>query len=310
MRELKARRTLLSITVALFLVGGLIGCASTPFTVPELTAADKALEAARQAGKDKECPTEFNAAAKVVEEAHAVCTFCKRDEAIAKANRAIAMINALCPKKVVKAAPAPAPAPAPPPAAPAPMVSISADPGSVKQGQCATLSWSTSNASSASINQGVGSVDANGSRKVCPNDTTQYTITASGDGGTRDASTTVSVTRRVIDKMTIHVNFDFDKSTIRKADDADLQKAIDFIKKYPASKISLVGYTDSIGTPEYNQKLSERRAAAVKDYLASHGVEGSRIETSGRGENDPIADNKTAKGRFENRRVEVQILSD
>ena len=308
MRELKARRTLLSITVALFLVGGLIGCATT-FTVPELTKADQALEAARQAGKDKECPTEFNAAAKVVEEAHAVCTFCHRDEAIAKANRAIAMINALCPKKPV-AKVAPAPAPPPPPAAPAPMVSISADPGSVKQGQCATLSWSTSNASSASINQGLGSVDTNGSRKVCPTDTTQYTISASGDGGTRDASTTVSVTRKVIDKMTIHVNFDFDKSVVRKADDADLQKAIDFIKKYPRSNISLVGYTDSVGTHEYNLKLSMRRAAAVKDYLASHGIDGSRIETSGRGKADPIADNKTAKGRFENRRVEVQILSD
>jgi len=308
MREIKARKTLLSITVALFLVGGLIGCAST-YPPPELTNADKALEAARQAGKDKECPNEFNAAAKLVDEAHAVCTFCHRDEAIAKANRAIAMINALCPKKAAVAAPPPPPPP-PPPSAPAPRVSLSADPGSVNQGQCATLSWSTSNASSASINQGIGSVDTNGSRRVCPNDTTQYTVTASGEGGTRDASTTVTVTRKVIDKMTIHVNFDFNKSTIRKADDADLQKAIDFIKKYPASKISLVGYTDSIGTPAYNQKLSERRAAAVKDYLASHGIEGSRIEASGRGENDPIADNKTAKGRFENRRVEVQILSD
>ena len=309
MPELKVRRTLLSITVALLLVGGLIGCASTPFTVPELTAADQALAAARQAGKDRDCPNEYNAAAKLVEEAHAVCTFCKRDEAIAKANRAMAMIKALCPPKPATKA-APAPAPPPPPAAPAPAVSISADPGSVNQGQCATLSWSTSNASSASINQGLGSVDTNGSRRVCPNDTTQYTITASGDGGTRDASTTVAVHRKVLDKMTIHVNFDFDKSTIRKADDADLQKAIDFIKKYPGSKVSLVGYTDSIGTPQYNQKLSERRAAAVKNYLAAHGVDASRIEASGRGENDPIADNKTDKGRFENRRVEITILSD
>src|SRR5262245_51615495 len=116
MPELKLRRTLLSITVALFLVGGLIGCATT-FTVPELTAADKALEAARQAGKEKECPNEFNAAAKVVEEAHAVCTFCKRDEAIAKANRAMAMIKALCPPKPPAPKAAPAPAPPPPPAA-------------------------------------------------------------------------------------------------------------------------------------------------------------------------------------------------
>ena len=311
MLELKTRNVLLSITVAVFLVGGLIGCATT-YTCSELTAADQALEAARQAGKDKECPNEFNAAAKLIDEAHAVCNYCNRDEAIAKAKRAIEMINALCPKKpAVKAEPKPMPAPAPPPpAAPVPVVSISADPGLVRQGQCATLSWSTSNASSASINQGLGSVDTNGSRKVCPNDTTQYTITASGEGGSRDASTTVTVTRRVIDKMTIHVNFDFDKSVVRKTDDAELQKAIDFIKKYPGSRIALVGHTDSIGSDEYNLKLSVRRAVAVKDYLASHGIDGSRIEASGKGESEPIADNKTAKGRFENRRVEVQILSE
>jgi OOP family OmpA-OmpF porin len=120
----------------------------------------------------------------------------------------------------------------------------------------------------------------------------------------------VTVSSRIVDKLALHINFDFNKSTIKSEEDADLQKAIDFAKKYPAYKISLVGFTDSIGKPGYNQKLSERRAAAVKDYLVKHGVEASRIETSGRGENDPVADNKTDKGRAENRRVEISALSE
>jgi OOP family OmpA-OmpF porin len=160
-------------------------------------------------------------------------------------------------------------------------------------------------------------VDLGGSRQVCPGSNTQYTITAAGPGGSRTASTTVSVTPppppppKVIDRLTIHVNFDFDKAVIRPADQAELQKAVDFVKKYPGYKISLEGHTDSIGTEKYNQGLSERRAAAVKDYLLKEGVaDGQRIQTAGYGESRPIADNKTDKGRFENRRVEVLILSE
>jgi outer membrane protein OmpA-like peptidoglycan-associated protein len=115
---------------------------------------------------------------------------------------------------------------------------------------------------------------------------------------------------KVVDRLTLHVNFDTAKATIRKPDDADLQKAIDFIKKYPEAKISLVGYTDSRGSEEYNQGLSEKRADAVKTYLVNHGIDAARIQTSGRGEADPIGDNATEKGRFETRRVEILILSD
>ena len=77
---------------------------------------------------------------------------------------------------------------------PAPAVSFSAAPASVKQGQCATLTWSSTNASNVSIDQGVGKVDPSGSKQVCPASTTQYTISAAGEGGSRTASTTVSVT--------------------------------------------------------------------------------------------------------------------
>ncbi len=116
---------------------------------------------------------------------------------------------------------------------------------------------------------------------------------------------------KVIDKMTLQVFFDFDKSTLTEATLKELQKAVAFVKKYPGAKIRLDGYTDSIGTDAYNIKLSERRAAAVKDYLIKEaGVDSSKITAVGNGEADPVADNKTAGGRAKNRRVEISILSD
>jgi len=201
-------------------------------------------------------------------------------------------------------------------APPAPTVSLSANPAAIQQGQCATLVWTSANATSASIDQGVGTVDLSGLRQVCPGSTTQYTIAAVGEGGTREASTTVSVTApppapKVIDRLAIHVNFDFDKSAIRNADIAELQKAVEFVKKYPGYRISIEGHTDSMGTGQYNQRLSERRAAAVKEYLLKHGVaDGARTKSAGYGESRPVADNSTEQGRLENRRVEILILSD
>jgi OOP family OmpA-OmpF porin len=122
---------------------------------------------------------------------------------------------------------------------------------------------------------------------------------------------------KVIDRLTVHVNFDFDKSTIKKANEAELKKAIDFVRKYPGSKVRLEGYTDSKGTEEYNQKLSERRAEAVEQYLIKEGaVESSMISAKGYGESNPIAPNKTLdgkdnpEGRAENRRVEILIMSE
>jgi outer membrane protein OmpA-like peptidoglycan-associated protein len=116
---------------------------------------------------------------------------------------------------------------------------------------------------------------------------------------------------KVIDKMTLQVFFDFDKNILTEADLKELPKAVAFVKKYPGAKIRLDGYTDSIGTDEYNMKLSERRATAVKDYLIKEaGVSSSKITAVGHGEADPVADNKTEEGRAKNRRVEISILSD
>jgi outer membrane protein OmpA-like peptidoglycan-associated protein len=116
---------------------------------------------------------------------------------------------------------------------------------------------------------------------------------------------------KVIDKMTLQVLFDFDKSTFDEADRKELQKAVAFVKKYPGATIRLDGYTDNVGTQEYNLGLSERRAAAVRDYLIKEAdVNSSKITVVGHGEAYPVADNKTAEGRAQNRRVEISILSD
>ena len=287
----------------------------------ELPAADRAIAAAEQAGKDKECPAEFAAAKKARDDAYEIYWSCRTQEGIAKANEASALAKGLCPVKAapMKAAPveapppvAPAPPPPPPPP-PAPAVSLSANPPSVDPGKCATLSWSAENTSSATIDQGIGAVDQSGSRQVCPAETTLYTITAAGAGGTSTAKTTVTVNPppKPIDKLTVHINFDTGKSTIRKADQAELQKAIDFVKKYPKNKISVEGHTDNVGKDQYNQKLSEQRANAVKKYLVDKGAAtGDNVTAVGYGKTRPIADNATKEGKFQNRRVEIVILPE
>lgn len=280
----------------------------------ELPAADRAVEAARAAGKDKECPAEFQAAEKRRNEAYEIYWSCRTQEAIAKANEATGLANALCPKKPEPPKPA-AVAPPPPPAAPA--VSISANPAAIDAGKCTTLFWTAENASGVSIDQGIGSVGKSGSRQVCPPASTVYTVSATGDGGSKTASTAVTVNPppppapKVVDRLAVQVNFDTNKATIRKADQAELQKAIDFVKKYPGHAISVEGHTDSVGKDKANQALSEQRANAVKKYLVDKGAtSGDKIKAVGYGETRPIADNSTADGRFKNRRVEIVVLSE
>jgi len=308
---------------AFILIGGLMvaGCAGMEFAPKntiwyyhkELPAAEKAVEAARVAGKDKECPAEFNAAEKMKNDAYQTYWACRTKEAIAMANEAAGKANALCPKKVEAPKPAPvvvAPPPPPPPPPPlppppppqAPTAKISAASKYVYAGKCTTLSWSVQGADSGMIDQGIGGVGPSGSKEICPKATAKYTITATNPGG----SGTANVEIAVYQQTTLYVNFDSDKAEIRKADLPELQKAIDFVKKYPDTKISVVGYTDDTGPEAYNLKLSQKRAEAVRKYLVDSGVvKADMIRAEGRGEADPVADNKTKEGRFKNRRVEI-----
>ncbi len=235
----------LTASFLVLLMSLLVGCAGLEYSPDrhflyyhkELPAADRALEEAAKAGKNKECPGEYEAAEKMKQDAYGTYRACRTREGIEKANKAAAMANALCPEK--------AEAPKPPPAAPPP-VTVAPPPPAPK----------------------------------------------------------------VIDRLTVRVNFDSDKADIREADIPELRKAIDFVQKYPDHNIAVEGHTDDRGSATYNQALSERRAEAVKEYLLEHGVpRGDRIMATGYGETRPMADNGTAQGRFENRRVEILILS-
>jgi OOP family OmpA-OmpF porin len=102
--------------------------------------------------------------------------------------------------------------------------------------------------------------------------------------------------------------FDFDKSVLKPEGKAKLDDLVSKIKAINLEVIIAVGHTDSVGTDAYNQKLSVRRSEAVKAYLVSKGVEKNRVYTEGKGEKQPVADNKTAQGRAKNRRVEIEVV--
>jgi outer membrane protein OmpA-like peptidoglycan-associated protein len=103
------------------------------------------------------------------------------------------------------------------------------------------------------------------------------------------------------------VNFDFDKADIRPDAAVILDEAASLLNSSPSGSVQVAGHTDSVGADAYNQSLSERRAASVRDYLVAHGVAASRLSTVGYGESKPIASNDTADGRALNRRVELNL---
>jgi OmpA-OmpF porin, OOP family len=114
----------------------------------------------------------------------------------------------------------------------------------------------------------------------------------------------------VTEKVTFaaDVFFDFDKAVLKPEGKAKLDDLVAKLKPVALEVIIAIGHTDSIGTVAYNQKLSVRRAEAVKAHLVSKGIEPNRIYTEGKGKSQPIADNRTAEGRAKNRRVEIEVV--
>ena len=229
--------------------------------------------------------------------------------------------------------PPPPPAPAPRPTAPAAPVatSLAVTPPSASVNTSGTqqytatvrdaqgnamsgqnVSWSTANAS-------VATVSGSGLVRGLSAGSTTVTATSGGLNGT--ANVTVNrpapppppppAPARPRELFTLHgVHFEFDKAVLTKSAKDTLAAAVRYLKEHGDARVELQGHTDSKGTDEYNMKLSERRAEAVKAYLASQGIAASRMTTRGFGESQPVADNEVngkdnPKGRAENRRAVI-----
>lgn len=109
-------------------------------------------------------------------------------------------------------------------------------------------------------------------------------------------------------RVELDVKFDFDKAQVKQDSYSDIENLAEFMKQFPQTSTTVEGHTDSVGNDAYNQKLSERRAGAVRDVLVNqYGVDANRVNAVGYGEAHPVADNATSEGRAINRRVEAAV---
>jgi len=107
--------------------------------------------------------------------------------------------------------------------------------------------------------------------------------------------------------MTNQTAFETDSSSIKPGFNSTMDKVADVVVRYQKTTLTVVGHTDNVGTNDYNQKLSERRAHAVAEYLESRRVNGLRLALAGKGETQPVASNASESGRQANRRVEIYV---
>jgi len=313
------------------LAGSLSGCANlevntTRGNIPgyyirsEMQEADRAVEAARKAGKDQACPAEFKAAEDAKNNAYDVFRACHTEEGAALAKAATAKANALCPPASAPKASAPAPA--------TPTAALTIVPSTVIKGQSAALNWRSQNASKCDIQPGIGQVPPQGARSITPDGNTEYTISCSGEGGTATSSANVAViaakSAAVVEApkpvlsaaaekfcskpAVINVHFDTDKSDIKPQYDGELKAVGDFLKEFPKARGEISGHTDNVASKAYNDKLSQSRANSVKKYIVEKfGISADRITAKGYGFSKPVASNKTKEGKARNRRIEANF---
>lgn len=280
----------------------------------EMQEADRAVEAARRAGKDKICPAEFKAAEDAKNNAYDVFRACRTEEGAALAKQATQKANALCPPRPVAA-------------------TLSINPSSIRKGESARLSWTSENADECTIMPGIGKVQPQGSMMVTPGDTTSYTIVCTGTGGRADSASNIWVTApapapvvapapvesfqpkaapaKVCAPMTVNVQFDTNKAVIKPQYHDELKKLADVLNEFPKATVVIAGHTDSVGSKAANIRLSQRRAESVRSYLIKNfKIAPERLTVQGFGPTKPIADNRTAAGRQKNRRIEALFNCD
>ncbi len=218
---------------------------------------------------------------------------------------------------------------------PFPTATLSASPASITWGQESTLTWTSQNATNCEILPAIGSVQTQGSMAVKPNDTTLYSLNCKGEGGTAKSTADLAVTvpplvvvarpatvaaaaaavaaaERFCNKPArIMINFDVNKHDIKPQYHKELKTVGYFLTEFPTSHGEISGHTDSSYTKDFNQKLSERRANSVKEYIIKNfGIASERLTSKGYGKDKPIATNKTKEGRAKNRRIEANFVCE
>lgn len=183
-----------------------------------------------------------------------------------------------------------------------PTVTLNASPSSVKSGDTVTLSWTSTDATDLDIEPGVGKVVAQGTTPVNPTQSTTFTITAAGPGGTATADARITVgaapvetppsgnqnLSELFEQNVKDAYFDFNKSDIRGDARDNLAKTAEFLRSYPQIRVTIEGHCDERGSTEYNIGLGERRAQAAKNYLISLGIPTDRMDTVSWGKERPF----------------------
>ncbi|HEY2385229.1 MAG TPA: peptidoglycan-associated lipoprotein Pal [Terriglobia bacterium] len=219
--------------------------------------------------------------------------------------------------------PAPPPASTPAAAAPAPTITLRAQPGAIDRGGATTLQWDAKNATSVTITPGVGDVAVTGNRSVNPTSSVTYTATAMGPGGSATDTARITVntpppaaasappprnapnltTEQLFEQNVKTIYFDYDKADIKPDQMSALQGNASWLKANPNVRFTIEGHCDDRGSEEYNLALGDRRANAVKEYLAAQGIPANRIMTVSYGEERPICRDETEDCFAKNRRA-------
>jgi peptidoglycan-associated lipoprotein len=204
-----------------------------------------------------------------------------------------------------------------------PTATITADPTVIDQGQSVVLNWRTQNANTVTID-GIGQVNANGTQTVSPANSTNFHLTAKGDGGTAEAN--VRVTVRVPEAPTVPSNengdmgsdavfhqnvkdvfFDYDSYDLRPDAQSSIAQAASYLNAHPAIRVIIGGYCDDRGSAEYNLALGENRANSARTALINAGVAASRLRVISYGKEKQFCTEETESCWQQNRRAQFSL---
>jgi peptidoglycan-associated lipoprotein len=240
----------------------------------------------------------------------------KKNSALAFAALAVFLFTTGCHHKQAEAPEAPAP---PAETTPAPTANITVTPDTIAPGQSAALNWTTTNATDVSID-GIGAVETTGTKTVSPTDTTTFHLVARGDGGSTDATATLTVgqtsppvassgalTESEFEQNVKPVFFDYDAYSIRSDAQTTITQDASFLQSHPNAKILIAGYCDDRGSAEYNLALGQNRANAAKTALVQAGVDASRVRTISYGKEKQFCTEENESCWQQNRRAQFTL---